>query len=263
MTLIITNVKMSLYTLNIKGTEFRVAVISDPQKMKEGLSGKPALGKNKGLLFNFSSEQTVTMNMGGMNYPLDMIFVNTAGEVTAVRTLLPGSFQTTVKNTKYVLEVNKGEGAGFVGEVVTFSKGLLTELDLDEEDEEEGEEGSEEEEEEEENEEDTTGSSPKLNIIVRVITVPNDVKKVFKTGGRFKMYEDAVKADDKAMQVLDDTGKVLMNIVGGERIFSIEHTEEIIALAKRIDRGEAKEEELGKLMKKIIHIQNTQEPQYV
>jgi hypothetical protein len=54
-----------------------------------------------------------------------------------------------------------------------------------------------------------------------------------------------------------------MNIVGGERIFSIEHTEEIIAMAKRIDRGDAKEEDLGKLMKKIINIQDTQEPQYV
>jgi hypothetical protein len=46
------------------------------------------------------------------------------------------------------------------------------------------------------------------------------------------------------MQVLDDTGKVLMNIVGGERIFSIEHTEKLVALSKKVDRGEANEEEL-------------------
>jgi hypothetical protein len=31
----------------------------------------------------------------------------------------------------------------------------------------------------------------------------------------FKIYEDQVKSDANAMQVLDDTGKVLMNIVGG------------------------------------------------
>jgi hypothetical protein len=33
------------------------------------------------------------------------------------------------------------------------------------------------------------------------------------------------------MQVLDDTGKVLMNIVGGD--FSIEHTEKLVALSKK------------------------------
>jgi hypothetical protein len=34
------------------------------------------------------------------------------------------------------------------------------------------------------------------------------------------------------MQVLDDTGKVLMNIVGGD-YFSIEHTEKLVALSKK------------------------------
>jgi hypothetical protein len=39
--------KMSLYSLKIKDTEFKVAVISDPARMKEGLANKPALGKTK------------------------------------------------------------------------------------------------------------------------------------------------------------------------------------------------------------------------
>jgi hypothetical protein len=34
---------MSLYSLKIKDTEFKVAVISDPARMKEGLANKPAL----------------------------------------------------------------------------------------------------------------------------------------------------------------------------------------------------------------------------
>jgi hypothetical protein len=34
------------------------------------------------------------------------------------------------------------------------------------------------------------------------------------------------------MQVLDDTGKVLMNIVGGERIFQLS-TEKLVALSKK------------------------------
>jgi hypothetical protein len=36
---------MSLYSLKIKDTEFKVAVISDPARMKEGLANKPALVK--------------------------------------------------------------------------------------------------------------------------------------------------------------------------------------------------------------------------
>jgi hypothetical protein len=38
-----------------------------------------------------------------------------------------------------------------------------------------------------------------------------------------------------------------------ERIFSIEHTEKLVALSKKVDRGEANEEELGELMNQIIH----------
>jgi hypothetical protein len=44
------------------------------------------------------------------------------------------------------------------------------------------------------------------------------------------------------MQVLDDTGKVLMNIVGGD-YFSIEHTEKLVALSKKTE---------GKLMRKNL-----------
>lgn len=249
---------MALYLLNIKETEFKVAVVADPAKMKEGLSGKPALGRSKGLLFNFPSSQTVTMNMKNMNYPLDMIFINDDCEVITVRTLLPGNFQTTVKDVKYVLEVNSGEGSGFVGEKAVFSKELSSALGIATEVEEEESEETKEEEKAEE-----TTSHKGFNIIVRITSSPEKDKELFKKGGKFKMLEDQVKADKNAMQVLDDGGKILMNIVGGERIFSIVHTEAIVALAKKVDRGEAEPEELGKLMSKIIHIQNTQEPQYV
>jgi uncharacterized membrane protein (UPF0127 family) len=255
---------MSLYSLKIKDTEFKVAVISEPARMKEGLAGKPALGKNKGLLFDFGKEQEVTMNMKKMNYPLDMIFINMSREVVAVRTLEPGNFQTTVKNVRFVLEVNKDEAAGFVGELISCSPELAAAVGMkpcSEQDEKELEEES------DKPYEDiaisTENKPTNLNIIVRVSTVPDNAKQLFKKGGTFKLYEDQVKADANAMQVLDDTGKVLMNIVGGERIFSIEHTEQLVSLSKKVDRGEADEEELGILMKAIIHKQNTQEPEYV
>ena len=240
---------MSLYSLKIKDTEFKVAVVSDAAKMKEGLSGKPALGKNKGLLFDFGSEQSVTMNMKGMNYPLDMIFINMDREVVAVRTLMPGSFQTTVKKVRFVLEVNKGEGDGLVGERITCTPELAAAVGMMPCG------GAAKEDTKGEKKEHEEMPSSSVNIIIRIASMPEQVEKVFKKGGAFKIYEDQVKPEKNAMQVLDDTGKILMNIVGGERIFSIEHTEELVALSKRVDRGEASEEELGKLMEKIIHKQ--------
>jgi hypothetical protein len=63
----------------------------------------------------------------------------------------------------------------------------------------------------------------------------------FKSGGSFKIYEDQVKSDANAMQVLDDTGKVLMNIVGGDVFFNWAHWE-ISGSFKKKDRGEANEE---------------------
>lgn len=251
---------MKLYTLNIKDRAFRVAVISDPKEMKEGLSGKPKLGKNKGLLFDFGKEKSITMNMVGMKYPLDMIFINMDREVVAVRSLKPGSYQTTVKDARFVLEVNKGMGVGLVGEKIECTAELAAAVGMVPCN-------------KKKTEDDSRDHSPSntnslkidkgVNIIVRVSTNPTRQEELFKKGGAFKIYEEDVKSKKESMQVLDDTGRVLMNINGGERIFSIEHTEQLVALSKKVDSGEASPEELGALMDKIIEKQNTQEPQYV
>ena len=89
------------------------------------------------------------------------------------------------------------------------------------------------------------------------------MRERFKQGGTIKIYEEDIKADKNKMQVLDDTGKVLMNIAGGERIFSIKHTNQLVELAQKVKDGTAEEEELGELMSEIIDIQNTQKPEYV
>ena len=251
---------MKLYTLNINDAEFRVGLITDKAVMKKGLSGKPLLGRKKGLLFDFGKEQTITMNMRGMKYALDMIFINMSKEVIAVRSLEPGNYQTTVKKARFVLEVKKGEGAGLVGEKICCTEDLAMAVGMI---------PCKDSNKEEDKESNINHHKRKeagyegVNIIVKVSTAPKHAEEIFKKGGAFKIYEDEVKAEKNTMQVLDDTGKVLMNIKGGERIFSIEHTEQLVAMAKRIETGDASEEDLGKLMNKIINIQNTQAPEYV
>jgi hypothetical protein len=119
---------------------------------------------------------------------------------------------------------------GLVGELISCTSDLLSAVGMAEETEAPLVDAETEEEEEGGGYRKTTPTS--VNIIVRVSTVPENAKTAFKSGGSFKIYEDQVKSDANAMQVLDDTGKVLMNIVGGA-YFSIEHTEKLVALSKK------------------------------
>lgn len=230
---------MGLFSIKIKDSVFKVRVVSDDSAMKKGLSGSSKLPEKRGMLFNFKDPQTVTMNMGKMNYPIDMIFIGEGNKVIDVRDMRPGDVDTTCENCKYVLEVNKGEGNGLDGEKVKFTRGLAKELDLE------------------------VREPVDQNIIVNRARLNQNPGGILKKGGTFKLYEDEVRAKDGSMQVLDHTGKVQMNITGGERIFSIDHTEQLVEMAKKVEDGKASEDELGKLMAKIIRIQNNQEPEYV
>ena len=233
---------MGLFSIKIKDLVFKVRVVSEEAEMKKGLSGSAELPDMQGMLFDFVKPQTVTMNMGKMNYPIDMIFIGGDNKVIDVRDMRPGDIDTTCENCKYVLEVNKGDGAGLVGENVKFTRSLAAALKLSIKE---------------------PIEKNERNIIINASSVPKKAEGIFKKGGTFRMYEEDVATKAGAMQVLDHTGKVQMNIEGGERIFSIIHTEQLVTMAKKVERGEATEAELGELMASIIEIQNKQEPEYV
>jgi hypothetical protein len=101
------------------------------------------------------------------------------------------------------------------------------------------------------------------NIIVNIPEGIQEEFEVFKRGGNIKPIEDKIKLKKDHMQVLDDKGTILMNIIGGERIFSRKHTQQLVDMAKKVKQGTATSAELGKLMNSILEIQNTQEPEYV
>ena len=119
---------MKLYSLKIKDSVFKVSVISDEKDMVEGLSGKPKLGEGKGLFFKFEEPQEVTMNMGGMLHPIDMIFIGKDFKVIGVEKMNIGSSPITVDKVHYVIEVNKGEGKDLKGEKMQMSRPLAEEL---------------------------------------------------------------------------------------------------------------------------------------
>lgn len=237
---------MKLYTLKIKDSTFKVLPVTEEEEMKKGLSGKPQLGEGKGMLFHFGKPQDVTMNMGGMKHPIDMVFIDGERKVKRVVPMELGAEDITVTGVMCVLEIRKGAGKGLEDAEIMPSEELVEYM-----------------EETSSTEEESELQQPGVNIIVKITSVPEKELAIFKKGGSFKMYEEDVRAREGAMQVLDDDGRILMNIDGGERIFSIEDTDNIIDLSKKIDDGEAEEEALGKLMEKIINRQDTQEAEYV
>lgn len=239
---------MKLYSINFGKDSFRVALVNGKEEMKKGLSDSKPLKKGYGMLFDFKEEQEVTMNMGGMNYALDMIFMDDKKKIIKAVKMSKKADDIKVKGVRYVLEINKGEAKRVLGKDAEFCDGLK--------------EATKHEEKHEEKHDKATRSG--VNIIITIEGVPEEMKEKFKRGGSINIKERDVKAQSGRMQVLDDDGVVLMNITGqGERIFSIKHTEKLVDLAKKVRSGEANSKELGEAMKEIIHIQNTQEAQYV
>ena len=229
--------------VSIGDNTFNVQVVTSEEDMQKGLSFTDSLPKGEGMLFDFGDSGEITMNMFDMKYPLDMVFIDDNDDVIKVSSMEPGEDTITVKNVRYVLEVNKGEAVGEVTKADTLEEGLEDDSKDENDDIENDDEGR--------------------NMIVTDANISGNIKSRFKEGGSFKLYEEEVKALPGLMHVLDDTGKVLMNIKGGERIFSIDHTEQLIAAAKKVKAGELPPEELGKIMKKFINTQNTQKPEYV
>ena len=156
---------MKLYSLKIKDSVFKVSVISDEKDMVEGLSGKPKLGEGKGLFFKFEEPQEVTMNMGGMLHPIDMIFIGKDFKVIGVEKMNIGSSPITVDKVHYVIEVNKGEGKDLKGEKMQMSRPLAEELGFKVID-----------------KKDKVVEMDDNNIIVRVSKIPESQKEKFKCG---------------------------------------------------------------------------------
>lgn len=77
--------------------------------------------------------------------------------------------------------------------------------------------------------------------------------------------EDEEEEDDNTMKVLASDGTIQMELEGGERIFSRKNTKVLIKFAKKAYRTKDDKDykALGKRLFKYLHIQDTNEPEYV
>ncbi|MCK5788288.1 MAG: DUF192 domain-containing protein [Chlamydiia bacterium] len=273
---------MRVFKTKLNGRNFKLTVAVKNKDRVKGLSDTTNLSRGKGMLFVFEDEQDVTFNTENMNYPIDMLFMDEDWVVIDYVIGYPKR-EMRSEGIKYVIEVNAGELPAQAGTKLMPDKDVLkyvNTLDFDEEDKNDEEddedddddknkENDDEENDDEEEEYKKRKSiikkkkrSKKNNIIITRIGLPE--LEVFKKGGKIiKAIEDKIKHKDGFMQVLDDGGTILMNIEGGERIFSRVHTKKVVESARKVKNGEMTKKEFGSIIMEMLDVQDNQEAEYV
>ena len=117
-------------TVNIDGHNWLVEVADNNWSRAQGLSGRENLAKDRGMLFVFDEPGRHAFWMKGMNFSLDLIWINNGVVVDVTGNAPPLSLSS--QNILYkpkepanmVLEINAGEAARSginIGDVVTIT----------------------------------------------------------------------------------------------------------------------------------------------
>lgn len=116
-------------SIAIDGYSWAVSVASTPTELTAGLSGVASIPVGSGMLFDMGRDQSyIAINMSGMLFALDIVFINsTAGVVGVLRNVQPGAedawFEASLSlGARYFLEMNAGEAEGIsVGDNVVMT----------------------------------------------------------------------------------------------------------------------------------------------
>jgi len=96
--------------LYINKTKIDVQVASALFEKKQGLSGKPSIEKNEGMLFIYKKDGKYGYWMKNMNFPIDIIWIDSNFQIVEIsENIPPESFPQSFKSEKpirYVLEIS-------------------------------------------------------------------------------------------------------------------------------------------------------------
>ena len=105
-------VEISSPSVKIAGQDIKVDIADTPEKQTQGLSGRPSLREDEGMLFIFKNPGLYSFWMKDMNFAIDMIWIGEDMRAVHIKKdarpedgLTP--FGPKV-NSKYVLEVVSG-----------------------------------------------------------------------------------------------------------------------------------------------------------
>lgn len=102
--------KLNTKKITIKGQEFTVEIATTPRQLTQGLSNRPQLCQNCGMLFIFPTPQILQFWMKNTLIPLDMIFIDQDKKITNIVTAQVGdlSIKKSLYPALYCLELNAG-----------------------------------------------------------------------------------------------------------------------------------------------------------
>jgi uncharacterized protein len=90
---------------------FQVEVMKSIEERAKGLMFRQFMAEERGMLFDFTQEQSITMWMRNTYIPLDMVFIKADGRIHRIHERAQPLDETTIAsggNVRYVLEINGG-----------------------------------------------------------------------------------------------------------------------------------------------------------
>jgi uncharacterized membrane protein (UPF0127 family) len=115
--------------VTINGHRINVEIAYDDKAKTKGLSGRPCIGSNWGMLFDFSQDGQYAIWMKDMKFPIDVIWISSEHNVSAVEVnFTPSSYPEKRANqqpARYVLELKANQSKEFdinLGTLVHFQK---------------------------------------------------------------------------------------------------------------------------------------------
>ena len=104
--------KETVKYIKIGDKTIKVDVVSTPELLEKGLSGRKDMKEDEGMLFVFKNSSKYSFWMKNMNFAIDMIWINESLNVVYIKKdAKPESFPevfSTNTDAKYVLEVMSG-----------------------------------------------------------------------------------------------------------------------------------------------------------
>ncbi len=103
--------KLPTTTISVKGHNLIVELAVTTKERSCGLSNRPLLGENKGMLFVYPKSRKLSFWMKNTWIPLSIAFVDASGKIINIENMVPAQTKArycSAKPALYALEVNQG-----------------------------------------------------------------------------------------------------------------------------------------------------------
>jgi uncharacterized protein len=115
--------------MRIGSETFSLEIATSLHDQSVGLMHRDHLDSDHGMLFIFGDEQERYFYNEDVHFPLDVVFLDSAGKIVSIKRLEAYNARTVPSDARaeYVIELNAGTASGLklkVGDTLTLPKGL-------------------------------------------------------------------------------------------------------------------------------------------